>query len=205
MSHLLQKFLKRSKGLVRSAQKKGHKHDYIDDFIKLANATNAKVILVVNMFSYTDDILQMIRKMKDNNIEISGVELGSELTNRYFFQKGYTIDDYIKSCLYYTKKIKDFDSSIKIGIVAAPLGKKKNHRHNIWNNKLSKLDFYDAVIVHSYPKIIKGTAEYGQMTNEIIEEQSKDNQFKLYANRLINFFKYLFPKEIKSYYEIFNK
>ena len=198
------KFLKRSKGLVRSAQKKGHKHDYIDDFIKLANATNAKVILVVNMFSYTDDILHMIRKMKDNNIEISGVELGSELTNRYFFQKGYTIDDYIKSCLYYTKKIKDFDSSIKIGIVAAPLGKKKNHRHNIWNNKLSKLDFYDAVIVHSYPKIIKGTAEYGQMTNEIIEEQSKDNQFKLYANRLINFFKYLFPKEIKSYYEIFN-
>ena len=146
----------------------------------------------------------MIRKMKDNNIEISGVELGSELTNRYFFQKGYTIDDYIKSCLYYTKKIKDFDSSIKIGIVAAPLGKKKNHRHNIWNNKLSKLDFYDAVIVHSYPKIIKGTAEYGQMTNEIIEEQSKDNQFKLYANRLINFFKYLFPEEIKSYYEIFN-
>ena len=68
--------------------------------------TNAKVILVVNMFSYTDDILQMIRKMKDNNIEISGVELGSELTNRYFFQKGYTIDDYIKSCLYYTKKLK---------------------------------------------------------------------------------------------------
>ena len=50
----------------------------------------------------------------------------SELTNRYFFKKGYTIDDYIKSCLYYTKKIKDFDSSIKIGIVAAPLGKKKS-------------------------------------------------------------------------------
>ncbi len=198
------KFLKRSKGLVRSAQKKGHTHDYIDDFIKLAQATNAKVILVVNMFSYSDDILHMIRKMKDNNIKISGIELGSELTNRYFFQKGYTIEDYIKSCLYYAKKIKDFDSSIKIGVVAAPLGKKKNHRHNIWNNKLSKLDFYDAVIVHSYPKIIKGTSQYGQMTNEIIEEQLSVNQFKLYADRLINFFKYLFPQEINSYYEIFN-
>ena len=63
----------------------------------------------------------------------------------------------------------------------------------------------NSIVVHSYPKIIKGTAEYGQMTNEIIEEQSKDHQFKLYADRLVNFFKYLFPQEIKRYHEIFNK
>ena len=124
------KFLKRSKGLLRSAQKKGHKHDYIDDFITLAKATNAQAILVVNMFAQSNDILKMITKMKENKIKVAGVELGSELTNRYFFQKGYTIDDYIKTCLIYTKKIRELDSTIKIGVVVAPLGKKKNHRHN---------------------------------------------------------------------------
>ena len=37
----------------------------------------------------------MIKKLQENNIEVVGVELGSELSNRSYFLKGYTIDDYI--------------------------------------------------------------------------------------------------------------
>ncbi len=199
------KFLKRSKGLARDAKIKGHNYDYIDDFIKLAKATNSQAILVANMFAENDDIIKMISKIKNNNIEIVGVELGSELTNRYFFQKGYTIEKYISTAKAYAKKIKDLDSTIKIGVVVAPLGKKGNHRHNVWNKRISELDFYDAIIVHSYAKVIKGTAEYGQMINEELEKGSQGEQFEIYKDRMNYFFKNIFPEEINTYTQLFDK
>ena len=199
------KFLKRSEGLVRDASKKGHTHDYINDFIILAKATNSQVILVANMFVDNDDIIKMITKIIANDIEIIGVELGSELTNRYFFQKGYTIDDYLISAKRCSDIIKLNFPKIKTAIVAAPLGKPKNHRHNIWNNKLSELDYYDAVIVHSYAKVIKGKDLFGQMILEEDEGLSKKETFNMYKSRVINFFANDLPDEIKRYNTIFNK
>jgi hypothetical protein len=199
------KFLKRSKGLVRDAYKKGHTHDYINDFIVLAKATNSQVILVANMFVDNDDIIKMITKIIANDIEIIGVELGSELTNRYFFEKGYTIDDYLISAKRCSNIIKLNFPKIQTAIVAAPLGKPKNHRHNIWNNKLSKLDYYDAVIVHSYAKVITGKDLFGQMILEEDEGLSKKETFNMYKSRVINFFANDLPDEIKRYNTIFNK
>ena len=48
-------------------------------------------------------------------------------------------------------------------VVAAPLGKKRGHRHNKWNEKLANMDFYDAIIIHSYAKVIKGKSLDGKM------------------------------------------
>ena len=199
------KFLKRSRGLVRSTNKKGHTHDYIEDFILLAKQTNSKVILVANMFVDNDDIIKMIAMMINHNIEVIGVELGSELTNRYFFQKGYTIDDYLIAAKRCSKKIKSIYPNILTGIVAAPLGKKSGHRHNIWNTQLASLDFYDAIIVHSYPKVIKGVDQYGQMITEEKEGSSEEISFNIYKNRVLNFLEKDFPDEIKQYNHIFNK
>ena len=199
------KFLKRAKGLVRDIERRNHYHNYIQDFITLTKSTNSKVILVANMFIDNDDILHMIKDMKKYNIEIVGVELGSELTNRYFFQKGYTIEDYVKSAKSITKKIRNYDPDIKIGIVAAPLGKSGNHRHNRWNSVLSELDFYDAIIVHSYAKVIKGKDQYGQM---ITEEKESDNQkelFNIYKTRTLDFLLYDLHDEINVYYDLFNR
>ena len=157
------------------------------------------------MFVDNDDIIKIITKIIANDIEIIGVELGSELTNRYFFQKGYTIDDYLISAKRYSDIVKLHFPKIKTAIVAAPLGKPKNHRHNIWNNKLAELDYYDAVIVHSYAKVIKGKDLFGQMILEEDEGLSKKETFNMYKSRVINFFANDLPDEIKRYNTIFNK
>ena len=90
------KFPKRSRGLESSRRKKGHNYDYINDFIKLAKITNASAVLVANPFEEDDkDIISMIKELHKNNIHVAGVELGSELSNRSYYLKGYTVEDYI--------------------------------------------------------------------------------------------------------------
>ena len=125
------KFPKRSRGLENSRKKKNQQHDYIEDFIVLVKKTNAKAVLVANMFVDNDDILLMIKKLIENDIEVVGVELGSELSNRSYFNKGYTIQEYIIAANKCSEKIKEKYPNLKTAIVAAPLGKRKGHRHNI--------------------------------------------------------------------------
>lgn len=200
------KFPKRARGLERSRKKNKHQHDYINDFIALVKKTNAKAILVANPFAeHDDDIISMIQKLNENSIEVVGVELGNELSNRSYFLKGYNIDDYIVFSKRCSNNIKKKFPEIKIAIVAAPLGKPKGHRHNIWNNKLSALNFYDAIIVHSYAKVIKGKHLDGQMVSEEEERKNKTEQFRIYKDRVLDYFKSGYSSEIKSYSNIFNK
>ena len=199
------KFPKRSRGLERSRIKKNQDYDYIRDFILLAKKTNAKVVLVANLFSNNNDIILMIEEMLRNNIQIVGVELGSELSNRSYYNNGYTIEKYIVSSKKCSDKIKKKYPNIKTAIVAAPLGKHKGHRHNIWNEKLSKLDFYDAIIIHSYAKVIKGKDQYGKMITEVNEFDNKIDLFENFKNRIIEYLTITFPKEIQDYNNIFSK
>ena len=66
-----------------------------------------------------------------------------------------------------SKYIKQNFPELKTAVVAAPIISNKKHRHYIWNYKLSKLDFYDAIIVHSYAKVVKGKDQYGQIANHL--------------------------------------
>ena len=199
------RFPKRSRSLVRSTNKKGHTHNYIDDFIVLAKATNSKAVLVANMFVDNDDIIKMIEKIQLHNIKIVGVELGSELSNRTFFVKGYTIDKYIKSARQCSDKIKQRFPNIKTAVVAAPLVSQKNHRHTIWNKKLATMNFYDAIIIHSYATVIKGEKEFGQMLTEIPEGESKEEAFEIYKGRALSYFDEDYPREVLTYNKLFNK
>ena len=199
------KFPKRARGLENSRNKKNQEYDYIEDFIELVNQTNAKAVLVANLFANNNEILLMIEKLIANNIEVVGVELGSELSNRSYFTKGYTIDDYILSAKSCSDKIKEKYPQIKTGIVAAPLGKREGHRHNVWNNRVAELDFYDAIIIHSYAKVTKGKDEYGQMISEIVEGKNKTEAFEIYKNRAIDYLVNQYPKEVQTYKGIFNK
>ena len=55
------KFPKRSLGLEKYRKKKQHDHDYIDDFIFLANKTKSSAVLVANPFTRSDDdIINML-------------------------------------------------------------------------------------------------------------------------------------------------
>ena len=147
----------------------------------------------------------MIEKLVTNNIEVVGVELGSELSNRSYFTKGYTIEDYILSAKSCSKKIKDKYPNLKTAVVTAPLGKRKGHRHNVWNEKLSKLDFYDDIIIHSYAKVVKGKKEFGQMLTIEPEGENQIEAFDIYKKRALKFLNTDFPDEIKRYNTIFNK
>ena len=200
------KFPKRSRGLENSRKKNKHHHDYIDDFITLAKKTKAKAVLVANPFVEDDnDIIFMIQKLYKNNIEVVGVELGSELSNRSYFLKGYTIEDYMFFAQRCSKNIKKQFPEIKTAVVAAPLGKRKDHRHNIWNSRLSVMNFYDAIIIHSYAKVIQGKAIDGQMVSEDIEGENKIEEFEIYKNRALDYLKTEYDSEVQEYVSIYNK
>ena len=199
------RFPKRSRSLVRSANKYGHAHDYIEDFIVMAKQTNSKAVLVANMFVDNNDIIKMINKIQSQNIEVVGVELGSELSNRTFYAKGYTIDKYIKAAKRCSDKIKMIFPKMKTAVVAAPIIDNKYHRHSIWNNRLAEMNFYDAIIIHSYATVIKGEKEFGQMLTEITEGDSKYEAFEIYKNRALEYLDYRYPKEVKTYTRLFNK
>ncbi len=200
------KFPKRARGLENKRKKNKDTHDYIDDFIVLAKETCEKAVLVANPFNDDDsDIILMIEKLHKNNIQVVGVELGSELSNRSYFLNGYTIDDYISFAQRCSKNIKNKFPSLKTAVVAAPLGKKKGHRHNIWNTKLAALDFYDAIIIHSYAKVTKGKSLDGQMVSEEVETSNKSEAFEMYKYRTVNYFKNIYANEVQEYSNIYKK
>ena len=199
-------FPKRSRGLENSRRKNKHQHDYIDDFIVLAKKTKAKAVLVANPFVKDDeDIILMIQKLQKNNIEVVGVELGSELSNRSYFLKGYTINDYILFAQRCSNHINKKFPKIKTAVVAAPLGEKKGHRHNLWNSKLAAMNFYDAIIIHSYAKVIEGEALDGQMISEAVGSKNKAEEFETYKKRAIDYFKREYPSEVQEYFSIYKK
>ena len=45
------KFPKRARGLISFSKKKGHRQNYIYDFIKLAKATSSSAVIVVNVLT----------------------------------------------------------------------------------------------------------------------------------------------------------
>ena len=199
-------FSKRSRDLENLRRKNKHQHDYIDDFIALAKKTKAKAVLVANPFVIDDeDIILMIQKLQKNNIEVVGVELGSEVYAQSFFIKGYTIDYYILFAQRCSNNISKIFPKIKTAIVAAPLGKEKGHRHNLWNSKLAAMNFYDAIIIHSYAKVTKGKDQYGQMLSEETEGKNKSEAFDIYKNRAIDYFQREYPSEVQEYFSIYKK
>ena len=203
-SLILGKFPKRARGLLSYSKKSGHKENYINNFIELAKYSKSSAVLVANVLTESkEDIIKMIKLIKENDIDIIGVELGSEMSNKSYFDKGYTIDIYIKKCEEISDSIKYVFPKMKTAIVAAPLVKNKKHRHFIWNKKLSELNFYDAIIIHSYAKVIKGKGKYGQMVIEK-NEGNKDESFSIYSDRVKSFFEADYPKEISNYNSIFN-
>ena len=200
------KFTKRYSGLIKEQRIRKHNYNYINDFILLAKKNNSKVILVANIISaQEDDIINMIERFKTENIEILGVELGSELSNRAYKKYIHSVDNYIYFAQKYSNIIKNTYPDIKVGVVAAPIKDKMPNRLLNWNSKLSKETFYDAIIHHSYVKVIDGDDHYGLMTREDKLNVTQQEQFELYKKRIQSYFNEGFVKEIAKYTEIFNK
>tara|TARA_B110000003_G_C16651264_1_gene534202 strand:- start:612 stop:2015 length:1404 start_codon:yes stop_codon:yes gene_type:complete len=197
-------FPKRARGLLRNSKQRGHKHDYIEDFIVLAKKINARVIITANIITAKDDeTVNILKKLKSNGIEVIGVEMGAELSNQSYNHK-VNKDNYIvwsKKC---AKKIKEFYPDMKITVVAAPLMNNPLNRHSLWNRALAKETFYDGIIVHNYVKVTTGEDRYGKMITESKEADSKKIAFDIYKKRVLKFFSTGFIEKIQQYNLVFD-
>ncbi|MBT6808403.1 MAG: hypothetical protein HOA52_02820 [Flavobacteriales bacterium] len=200
-----QKFADRVSSLVSTQQRKGHHHNYINDFIFLAKQNNSKVILVANILTSKDDeIIKIIDRFIAEDIEILGIELGSELSNRAYKKHINSVEDYIQIAQKYSQIIKEEFPKMKVGVVAAPIKENTPKRLLNWNTKLAQQTFYDAIIHHSYFKVVDGEEDAGVMVSEKEVTESKEIQFELYKDRVLDYFNEGFVKEINEYNTIFN-
>jgi|TARA_B100000959_G_scaffold119552_1_gene125641 hypothetical protein len=183
------------------ANKKGHQRNYIYDFIELVQKTNAQVIYNANVLTADpQEILDIITTFKDYNIELIGVELGGELTNRTY-KHIIDVDKYILLSEMLSYKIKAQFPDLKIIVVAAPVHSLK--RHTRWNEKLANEHYYDGIVTHSYAKVTKGKDVFGKMIDEQDEGKNKQEVFDLYKERTLNYFSQLYPNEIQEFSRIF--
>ena len=198
------RFSNRVHVLKQAAKQRGHTSDYLEDFIKLSKRLNSKVIVNANVLSSEkDEIIYMLNEFKQAGVEVLGVELGSELSNRAYKKKIESVHDYILIAKNYSEHIKSFFPDIKIGVVAAPIKDDIPDRIQDWNMILSKEIFYDAIIHHSYHKVVDGVEDAGVMISEDTISNSDKDRYDLYKERILKELTIGFPKRIKQYNDIF--
>ncbi|MEC9209680.1 MAG: hypothetical protein VX762_04565 [Bacteroidota bacterium] len=189
---------KQAKGLNRIIKKKSHTRNYIYDFIEMAQATGSSVIYDVNIISSTpQEALQVIELLLDNNVKLLGVELGSELSNRSY-EHFMSIEKYISLSKLYAESIREVYKDLPIAVVSAP-----NNRGSIrlaeWNRKLAKENFYDAIIIHPYAKVVTGKDVAGEMLTVIPEGVGDEETYEIYKGRAIKYIILDFKAEINKY------
>lgn len=198
-------FSRRVNSLKKAAARKGHINDYIEDFIVLTKRLNAKVVVNANILTAEQaEIISILSRFKQERIEVLGVELGSEISNRAYKKNIKSVYDYIQLAKKCSENIKSSFPNMKTAVVSAPLKKKMPKRLKNWNSILAKEDFYDAIVHHSYHTVVNGEADAGVMVSEQVINQSKKEQFNLYKDRILLEMESGFVSRIKEYNSIFN-
>ncbi|MEI7801232.1 MAG: hypothetical protein WCI97_01165 [Bacteroidota bacterium] len=180
-------------------------HPYLQDFLKLTESLKAKVLITANILTGTpEELLDQLNYFNDNNVEVVGVELGDEMyTNAYRSVFPYP-GSYISKAEPFVQLVKKYFPKIKFGVCAAPNPRLSDldgtsagefGYFKAWNDALSKEDFYDAIIIHSYTPI------------PVISNQPVDSVF----HRAVTEAKKIFAKSgmmvqsLDYYHEIFPK
>lgn len=131
--------------------------NYAHRFADLALELECPIVLVMNMYSGTDDEnLDLIRFFHEKGIEIRGIEFGNENYFRSFSSVFNSVHEYIDRCQKLSVKIKKEFPSLKLALTAAnpPFDSYPalKERFEEWNTELAKHNFYDAIVVHFYIK-----------------------------------------------------
>jgi|TARA_B110000211_G_scaffold7716_1_gene8380 hypothetical protein len=199
------KFSTRVNSLKQASKRRGHTHDYIEDFIVLAKNINAKVVVNANILTAEkSEIISILNRFEQERIEVLGVELGSELSNRAYKKNIKSVYDYIQLAKKCSENIKSSFPDMKVAVVSAPLKERMPNRLKNWNSILAKENFYDAIVHHSYHTIVDGEADAGVMISEKAIIQSKKGQFNVYKNRILIELKSGFVSRMLEYNSIFN-
>ena len=147
----------------------------------MVKATGSNIIYDANIISSTpQEILNIIKLLLEHDLNLLGVELGGELSNRSY-SHFMNIEKYISLSKLYAKAIREEFKELPIAVVAAP-NNRGSKKLEDWNNKLAKEDFYDAIIIHPYAKVVKGKDVAGRMLTVIPEGTSIEETYKIYKN-----------------------
>ena len=188
------------------SRRKNHNHNYLEDFIKISKRLETRVLIVANVLTAdTSEIISLINRFHEEDIDIVGVELGNELSNRAYQSRISSVEDYIHICKKYVRVIRSSYPEIEIAVVAAPIKEKMPHRIKNWNQKLAEENFYDAIVYHSYIHAVDGDSEYGLMTKETYNSLDKSSAFDLYRENCLSSFRESFVDNILKYNMIFNE
>jgi hypothetical protein len=183
--------------------KKNHTDNYIYDFIEMVKMTGSSVIYNANITSSsTEEVLQVIKLFADSNVKLLGVELGGELSNRSYAHF-MNIERYIFLSKLYSKSIKEVYKDLPVAVVSAP-NNRGSQKLTDWNNKLAKEDYYDAIIIHPYAKVLKGRDVAGKMLTVIPEGTGDSDAYMIYKDRAVKYISSDFNQEIRKYNKTFS-
>jgi hypothetical protein len=183
--------------------KKNHTDNYIYDFIEMVKMTGSSVIYNANITSSsTEEVLQVIKLFADSNVKLLGVELGGELSNRSYAHF-MNIERYIFLSKLYSKSIKEVYKDLPVAVVSAP-NNRGSQKLTDWNNKLAKEDYYDAIIIHPYAKVLKGRDVAGKMLTVTPEGTGDSDAYTIYKDRAVKYISSDFNQEIRKYNKTFS-
>jgi hypothetical protein len=195
--------IKTASNLNKIMSNKNHQENYIYDFIEMVKETGSSAIYDANIISSDpNEVLNIIKLLLDSNINLLGVELGGELSNRSY-SHFMNIEKYLSLAELYANSIREVYKDIPIAVVAAPNNRGSSRLEN-WNNKLAKEEFYDAIIIHPYAKIVKGKDVAGRMLIEIPEGINEYEAYQIYKERSIKYIISDFKLEIEKYNKTYN-
>jgi len=180
------------KSIMLYNQTKDRKYNIIENFISLCKQTNAKAIYCANVLDGSIEKMQIvIDRLKKENIEIVGVELGNEFNlgnYRHLFPSGQVYLDTVQK---YIQVIRKNYPELKIGLIAEglfsdELDNKRNQFMHTWNKTISNADF-DAYIVHSYFPIDDKQKNFDDV---YLKSTAISNPYSVnYTARLLDYFK----------------
>jgi hypothetical protein len=195
--------IKTASNLNKIISNKNHQENYIYDFIEMAKKTGSSAIYDANIISSNPkEVLNIIKLLLESNINLLGVELGGELSNRSY-SHFMNIDNYISLSKLYSKSIKEVYKDLPVAVVSAP-NNRGVKKLTDWNNKLAKEDYYDAIIIHPYAKIVKGKDVAGRMLTVIPEGADQNDAYEIYKKRAIKYIISDFKLEIDRYNKTYN-
>ncbi len=180
-------------------------HSYQQDFLRLAQKLNSKVLITANILTGTpEELLDQLNFFTDNNIEVAGVELGDEMYLNIYRAIFPYPGSYISKAETFVSVVKKYFPTVKIGACAAPNPRLSDLDgtaagefvyFKAWNDALSKSHFFDAVVIHSYTpvQIIPNQPVDSVFQRAIVEEKKTFAKSGVLVQSL-DYFREIFPK-----------
>lgn len=137
---------------------KEENENYIYNFIRLAKQyPDCKVVVDLNLCTGTvAEALLTLDILKENGVNVYGVEMGNELYFKPYRQYIKDVQEYVQISKNYTYKIKQKYPNVLISVCVGNMVEfdtkegRENKTYRSWNEFLAKEDFYDRISIHTY-------------------------------------------------------